>query len=101
MVKCELCGCWSHSSCAGLSVSSAESLSTGIFLCHKCIVHTEQPVSVLSYNSNGNPDADLSAAHAVPLSRPPPGTCNAELLQRILASQTSDQRTIRLELGHA
>ena len=99
MMKCELCGCWSHSSCAGLSVSSAESLSTGT--CHKCIVHTEQPVSVLSYNSNGNPDADLSAAHAVPLSQPPPGTCNAELLQRILASQTSDQRTIRLELGHA
>ena len=82
MAKCERCGCWSHSSCAGLSVSSAESLS--IFLCHKCIVHTEQPASVLSYNSNGNPDADPSAADAVPLSQPHPGTCNAELLQHIL-----------------
>ena len=82
MVKCERCGCWSHSSCAGLSVSSAESLS--IFLCHKCILDTEQPASVLSYNSNGNPDADPSAAHAVHLSQPPLGTCNAELLQCIL-----------------
>ena len=43
MVKCECCGCWSHSSCAGLCVSSAESLS--IFLCYKCIVHTDQPAS--------------------------------------------------------
>ena len=82
MVKCERCGCWSHSTCAGLSVSSAESLST--FLCHKCIVHTDQPASVLSYNSNGNPVANPSAAHAVPLSQPPPGTHNSELLQRVL-----------------
>ena len=82
MVKCERCGCWSHSTCAGLSVSSAESLST--FLCHKCIVHTDQPASVLSYNSNGNSVADPSAAHAVPLSQPRPGTHNSELLQRVL-----------------
>ena len=63
-------------------MSSAESLS--IFLCHKCIVHTDQPASVLRYNSNGNPDADPSAAHAVPLFQPPSGTYNSELLQHIL-----------------
>ena len=55
-----------------------------IFLCHKCIVHTDQPASVLTYNSNGNPDTDTSVALAVPLSQPPPDTYNSELLQRIL-----------------
>ena len=49
IVKCESCSCWSHSSCASLSVSSAESLPT--FLCHKCSACTDQVQSVQSDHS--------------------------------------------------
>lgn len=46
MVRYESCSCWSHSSCTGLSVSSAESLPT--FLCHKCNSYADQVQTVQS-----------------------------------------------------
>ena len=76
MVKCESCSCWSHSSCAGLSVSSAESLPT--FLCHKCSACTDQAQSVQNDHSTSIA-AQPIAPHVAAPNQPLPCNCNSEL----------------------
>ena len=81
MVKCENCSCWSHSSCAGLSVSSAESLPT--FLCHKCSACTDQVQSVQNDYSTSIA-AQPIAPHVASPNQSLPCNCNSELQQRML-----------------
>ena len=81
MVKCESCSCWSHSSCAGLSVSSAESLPT--FLCHKCSACTDQVQSVQSDYSTIIA-AQPTAPHVATPTQSLPCDCNSVLQQRML-----------------
>ena len=79
MVKCE--SCWSHSSCAGLSMSSAESLQT--FLCHKCSACTDQVQSVQNDYSTSIA-AQPIAPHVATPNQSLPCNCNSELQQRML-----------------